>query len=149
MPESLEARALALLARREHSRAELQRKLAPHAESAEILAEVLDELVRRRKLSDDRYAEMRVTVRGRRYGNNRLAQELRQSGVEPEAIASALAQGEDEHNRCQSVWQKKFGTLPDSPAERARQQRFLQYRGFSQEAIRRVLQGLNEDGYHE
>ena len=64
MPDSLEARALALLARREHSRAELQRKLAPHAESAEALAAVLDELVRCRKLSDERYAEMRVKAVG-------------------------------------------------------------------------------------
>ncbi len=149
MPENLEARALALLARREHSRAELRRKLATHAESAEQLERLLDELERRRQLSDVRYAENRVSIRGRRYGNGRLLQEMRQSGVAPEAITSALAAAGDEAGRCRQVWQKKFGLLPDTPVERARQQRFLQYRGFSQEAIRQVLQGLNEDGEHE
>lgn len=149
MPDSLRARALGYLARREHSRAELQRKLAPHAESPEELDSLLNELVQRRQLSDDRYAEMRVSVRGGRYGNARLAQELRQSGVPDEAIATALAGSEAETGRCQSVWQKKFGILPASLEDRVKQQRFLQYRGFSREAIRQVLQGLNEDGYDE
>lgn len=147
MPESLRARALGLLARREYSRLELQRKLAPLAESAEELQALLDELVGRRQLSDVRYAENRVSIRGRRYGNGRLAQELRQAGVQDEAIAAALAGSETETSRCQAVWQKKFGALPQSAEDRARQQRFLQYRGFSGDAIRRVLQGLDEDGY--
>lgn len=149
MPDSLAARALALLARREHSRAELRRKLAAYAESAEQLEQLLDELEQQRRLSDVRYAENRVSIRGRRYGNARLDREMRQVGVAPEAIASALAAAGDEVGRCRAVWQKKFGLLPDTPAEQAKQQRFLQYRGFSQDSIRRVLQAQNEEGEHE
>lgn len=145
MPESLRARALGYLARREHSRAELRRKLAAHAESAEMLDGLLDELEKGRQLSDKRYAEARVMVRSGRYGNGRLAQELRQAGVDDESIGLALASGEDEMARCRAVWQKKFGVLPGSLPERMKQERFLQYRGFSRESIRQVLQGLSED----
>lgn len=145
MPENLRARALGYLARREHSRAELRRKLAAHAESAEMLDGLLDELEKGRQLSDKRYAEARVMVRSGRYGNGRLAQELRQAGVDDESIGLALASGEDEMARCRAVWQKKFGVLPGSLPERMKQERFLQYRGFSRESIRQVLQGLSEE----
>ncbi|MGL5633281.1 MAG: recombination regulator RecX [Azovibrio sp.] len=145
MPESLRARALGYLARREHSRAELRRKLAAHAESAEMLDALLDELEKGRQLSDKRYAEARVVVRSGRYGNGRLAQELRQAGVDDEAIGLALAGGEDEMARCRAVWQKKFGVLPGTLPERMKQERFLQYRGFSRESIRQVLLGLSEE----
>ena len=149
MPDALRVRALQLLARREHGRAELARKLAPHAASAEDVDRLLDDLTRGGQLSDARYAELRVQLRGRRYGNARLAQELRQAGVADETLTAALAAGADETGRCQAVWQKKFGVLPASPGERARQQRFLQSRGFALDAIRRVLQGLDEDAFHE
>lgn len=145
MPESLRARALGYLARREHSRAELKRKLAAHAESVEVLDALLDELEKGRQLSDKRYAEARVVVRSGRYGNGRLAQELRQAGVDDEAIGLALAGGEDEMARCRAVWQKKFGVLPGTLPERMKQERFLQYRGFSRESIRQVLLGLSEE----
>lgn len=145
MPENLRARALGYLARREHSRAELRRKLTAHAESAEMLDGLLDELEKGRQLSDKRYAEARVMVRSGRYGNGRLAQELRQAGVDDESIGLALASGEDEMARCRAVWQKKFGVLPGSLPERMKQERFLQYRGFSRESIRQVLQGLSEE----
>lgn len=145
MPESLRARALGYLARREHSRAELRRKLAAHAESAEMLDALLDELEKGRQLSDKRYAEARVVVRSGRYGNGRLAQELRQAGVDDEAIGLALASGEDEMARCRAVWQKKFGVLPGTLPERMKQERFLQYRGFSRDSIRQVLLGLSEE----
>ena len=71
MNESLRGRALRLLASREHSRLELKRKLASHAESGEALEALLDELEKARLLANDRYAEQRVTVRGGRYGNAR------------------------------------------------------------------------------
>lgn len=141
MSYSLRERALRLLAQREHARAELKRKLAPHAESEEQLAALLDDLVARRLLSDARYAEMRVSVRGRRYGNARLAQELRQTGVTPEAAAEALASADNEAARVQAVWARKFSTLPSDATERAKQTRFLMSRGFSSDTIRRLLRG--------
>ncbi|MDR3055370.1 MAG: recombination regulator RecX [Zoogloeaceae bacterium] len=149
MPDTLRAKAFAMLARREYSRATLAKKLSPLAESAEELQGLLDELVARQQLSDERYAEMRIRARGRRYGNQRLAHELRQDGVADELIASRLAQGEDETRRCLEVWQKKFAALPDNLADRVKQQRFLHYRGFAPSAIRQVLQGLMDEGEDE
>nr|MBL8410807.1 recombination regulator RecX [Dechloromonas sp.] len=143
MPD-LRVRALQLLTRRDHSRAELRSKLAAYAEGEEELEAVLDSLQQQRLLSDHRFASQRVVARAGRYGNARLKQELRQCGVSDDDIAAALPEGGDEAARCQSVWQRKFGELPKSAEERAKQMRFLQYRGFSGEAIRRVMRGENE-----
>ena len=143
MPD-LRVRALQLLTRRDHSRAELRAKLAGHAESADELEAVLDRLQGERLLSDQRFASQRVVARAGRYGNARLRQELRHKGVGDDEIAAALPEGGDESERCRAVWARKFGELPHSAEERARQMRFLQYRGFSGEAIRRVLSGADE-----
>ena len=141
---NLRLRALRLLSRREYSRAELQQKLAPHADSADEMIALLDKLESERLLSDQRYASQRVAVRGGRYGNMRLKQELKAQGVDADTLSAALAESGDESERCRSVWNKKFGAVPESAEERARQQRFLQYRGFSSEAIRRVISGMEE-----
>lgn len=138
MPD-LRVRALQLLTRRDHSRAELKSKLAGEAESAEQLDAVLDTLEAERLLCDQRYASQRVIARARRYGNGRLKQELRHNGVSDEDIAVALPEGGDETERCQMVWSRKFGELPKTPEERAKQMRFLQYRGFSGDAIRQTM----------
>ena len=143
MPD-LRVRALQLLTRRDYSRAELQKKLAAHAESAEELASVLDTLQGERLLSDHRYATQRVTARAGRYGDARLKQELRLKGVSDDDIAAALPEGGDEIERCLAVWQRKFGQPAQTPEERAKQMRFLQYRGFSSEAIRRALRGIEQ-----
>jgi len=148
MPENpagdLRLRALRLLARREHSRVELERKLAPHAESAEQLAMLLTALQNEKLLSDARYAAQRVAVRGTRYGNARLQLELRHNGVGDDAVAAALADGGDERARCRAVWQKKFGLLPADAEGRSKQIRFLQTRGFSMDTIRHILAGEEE-----
>ena len=143
MPD-LRVRALQLLTRRDYCRAELKGKLAPHAESEEELDAVLETLQSERLLSDTRYAAQRVVARAGRYGNARLKQELRQKGVADDEIAAALPEGGDETERCRAVWQRKFGDLPQTPEERAKQMRFLQYRGFSSEAIRRTLRGIEQ-----
>lgn len=143
MPD-LRARALRLLARREHSRVELQKKLAPHAESEEQLVALLDALQAQRLLSDQRYASQRVAARAGRFGNNRLQQELRSVGVGVEDAEAALAGSGDETERCRAVWRKKFGVAAEDMEGRAQQTRFLQYRGFSSEVIRRVLRGDEE-----
>ena len=144
MPDALRVQALKFLTRREHSRAELRAKLAVHAESEEQLETLLDALQAEHLLSDQRYASQRVAARAGRFGNSRLKQELRAQGVGDEDIAEAMAAGGDETERCRTVWQKKFGAAPASAEERAKQMRFLQYRGFSSEAIRRVLRGEKE-----
>jgi regulatory protein len=145
MSGTLRERALRLLARREHARAELARKLKPHAESDEALAALLDDLTARRLLSDERYVEMRLNARAARYGNARLAYELRTQGVADELVAAALATGDDELSRARAAWQRKFGDRATDDGDRARQMRFLLSRGFSGETVRRVLRGDFED----
>jgi len=143
MSGTLRERALRLLARREYARAELARKLAPYAESSEVVDALLDDLESRRLLSDERYAEMRVNVRSARYGNARLIQEMRATGVGAEAVDQALAAAGDEFSRARQVWSRKFGenTPPQEASERARQANFLMRRGFSGDIIRRLLRG--------
>ena len=145
MSGTLRERALRLLARREHARAELARKLAPYAESGEALEALLDDLTARRLLSDERYVEMRLNARAARFGNARLAYELRTQGVSEELLAAGLAENDDELVRARAVWQRKFGEQPRDAGERARQMRFLLSRGFSGETVRRVLRGDFED----
>lgn len=144
---TLRERALRWLARREHARSELARKLMPYAESAEALEALLDDLCARRLLSDERYVEMRMNARGARFGNARLAHELRQQGVSEDLVDAALATASDELTRARQVWQRKFGGRSEASdaSERARQLRFLMSRGFSGETIRRVLRGDFED----
>ncbi len=147
MPDSgrvLRVAALRLLTRRDHSRAELKAKLATTAESPEQLNAVLDVLQAERLLSDHRFATQRVVARAGRYGDARLKQELRQQGVSDEDITAALPEAGDEAARCRAVWARKFRLPPQSVEERAKQMRFLQYRGFSSEVIRRVMRGVDE-----
>jgi regulatory protein len=136
-------RAVALLARREHSREELARKLMRRLREGEEHADVdavLDELQRRDLLSERRYAEVIVRTRSDRYGNARLSQDLKARGVPSEAARAALAShGGSELQRAQAVWVRRFGTLPASLEDRARQTRFLESRGFTGDVIRRVL----------
>jgi regulatory protein len=146
MSATLRERALRLLARREHTRSELAKKLAPHAESEAELAALLDDLARRDLVSDARYVEMRMNSRAARFGNARLASELRTMGVCDELVAAALAAETDEVSRARAVWRRKFGDAPESDAAaRVRQMRFLTSRGFSGETIRRVMRGNFED----
>lgn len=145
MSISLRERAVRMLARREHARAELARKLAPYAESVEEIDLLLDDLTARRLLSDARYVEARVGARRARFGDARLAFELRTQGVAEELVDAALASGEDELSRARRIWQKKYAGKPDDADERARQSRFLMSRGFSAETVRRVLRGDFED----
>lgn len=135
----LRQRALACLARRDYSRAELRARLRPLAADDAAVDEVLDRLESERLLSDQRYASQRIAARAVRYGDTRLRQELRQRGLSDADIAAALPAAGDELERCRTLWQKKFGSLAQTPAERAKQLRFLQYRGFSHTAISAVL----------
>jgi len=138
---SLRERALNLLARREHSRAELARKLAPHGEADEIAA-LLAELERRKQLSDARYAESLAHARAGKYGSRRLAHELREKGVGEGLIADVVAEArEGDLAAARAAWAKKFGAPPIDANERARQYRFLLARGFPNEVVRRVVGG--------
>jgi regulatory protein len=144
--QSLLARALGYLARREHSRAELRRKLAPHAESADEVDRLLDELETRKLLSDRRFTEVMARSRGERFGAARVKQELRARGVSDPLVREAVgALSRTELQRAREVWRKKFDAPPADAAERARQMRFLAQRGFSSEVIRRVVGNRGDD----
>jgi regulatory protein len=137
---SLKGRALRYLAAREHSRAELERKLAPHEETPGQLAQVLDELQAKDFISEARVVESVINRRAGRFGASRIKYELLNKGLGAEAVAGAMAQlKEDELERVQQVWQRKFGAPAPDAAGQARQMRFLLTRGFSADAVRRVL----------
>ncbi len=142
--KSLRERAVDLLSRREHSRQELKRKLAMHAESEEELDALLDDLAERRWQSDERFAEAFADSRGTRYGTLRLKQEMRQRGIDNDTISNQLA-GRDDLALAISLWQRKFGSLPATPQEKARQMRFLAARGIGMDIIRKVLAGAGID----
>jgi len=136
-PAELKARALRYLVRREHSRAELARKLAPHAESAAALEQVLDLLVEKKSQSDRRYAEERVRVLSRKYGPARIRHELRAKGIAGEIVASIRADGELE--RAREILNRRYRQPPATREERAKRARFLQGRGFSSDVIVRLV----------
>jgi regulatory protein len=134
----LRQRAVKLLARREHTRAELQRKLAPHGTQEEIDI-VLNELAGSGLQSDARFAESYLRSQAGRLGAARLRQTLRQKGVSPDLIGAQVEDLPDELERARAVWQKKFSAAPADRSDWARQARFLQGRGFSVEIIRKLL----------
>lgn len=139
-PRSLKGRALGYLSRREYSRAELARKLAPYVDEGESIEPVLDALEQEGWLSDARFAESLVHRRASRVGVARIVSELKRHAVGDSLVEEVNAQlRETELTRAQAVWRKKFGALPQTPAERAKQARFLAARGFSSATIVKLL----------
>jgi len=144
-PGELRERALGYLARREHSRFELTRKLAQAGFDEADIAALLDEFEQKNWLSDRRFAESWVADHRAKAGSVRLAYELRQRGVSDSIIETVLGDNRDsELERAREVWKKKFGSAPADAAEKARQMRFLQSRGFTSEVIRQTLSGAAE-----
>ena len=146
MAENLRGRALKLLARREHTRAELARKLAVDAEDPAEIEGVLDEFEKRGWLSEGRVVEQMIHARRSRYGARRIERDLRGKGVSEDAVTSALAgiKG-SELDTAREVWRRKFsGRVPRTPADRARQARFLQGRGFDLDVIMKVINDKDE-----
>jgi regulatory protein len=143
---SLKGRALRLLASREHSRAELEKKLAAHEVEPGELQRALDELQAKGFISEQRVVESLLHRRAARLGTGRVKQELQAKGISPEAVAEAVEtlRG-SEVERAREVWRKKFGEPAADAAGRARQMRFLATRGFGTDAIRRVVQGSEDD----
>lgn len=134
------------LARREHSRAELERKLAPHASSADELARALDELTAKGFISEARVVESVVHQKAAVWGAQRIRQHLRAKGVDDAAVGAALAQLQtSEAERARVVWTKRFGAVALTPVERAKQWRFLVARGFAPDVVRQVVAGSAED----
>ncbi len=143
---SLKGRALRLLSQREHSRAELERKLAAHEQVPGELAKALDALQARDFINDGRAIDSVVHRRASKLGAARIQQELAAKGLSGEAVAAAMVGlRETEHSRALAVWRKKFDRPAADPNERAKQIRFLMTRGFHAEVVRKVVQGADED----
>ena len=137
---SLKGRALRLLGNREHSRVELERKLAEHEQEPGQLRRVLDDLQAKGFIDEQRVVASVLHRRAPRLGAMRIRQELQGKGLAPALVAEAVAQlGASEVQRAREVWQRRFGHPPADAKERARQARFLAARGFGGDVIRRVL----------
>lgn len=201
-PLTLQAKALQLLAARDYSRAEMERKLRhwlqqravtaagrpaalaglitgdtllarqtgathlaqpqpdvpplpSHAACSEAAPDdthipaLLDALERKGYLNDQRAAQALVHRRANKLGAGRIRQELRQKGLDDDTIAQAVHElPQSETSRAREVWQKKFGTQATTPAERARQMRFLASRGFGSDTVRAVLTDPFGDDAH-
>ena len=136
---SLKGRALRLLSQREHSRVELERKLAAHEEEPGTLAQALDELQAKGFISEARVIESVIHRRASKLGTARVQQELAAKGLSSQAMAEALDQlRSTEFERAREVWSRKFEAPATDPKERARQMRFLLSRGFTAEVVRKV-----------
>jgi regulatory protein len=143
--KTIRDKALAHLARRDHTRKELAGKLQRAGHAEEDIEPVLDELSARGWLSDQRFAESYVQQKLQRFGMLKLAHELRSRGLTESQIQEALQAAKGtEPERARQVWEKRFGALPANAQEKAKQMRFLQNRGFSPETIQRILRSAVE-----
>ncbi|CAN1557338.1 recombination regulator RecX [Burkholderiaceae bacterium] len=143
---SVKARAVSLLAQREYSRQELTDKLTAAQASPEEVEQALAQLEAKGLVNDARVVETLVNRRSGKLGASRLRQELQAKGVSPELVAETMASLKgSELARAQAVWQKKFGQLAATSAERNKQARFLASRGFSGDVVRQVVAGLSDD----
>ena len=143
---SLTGRALRLLSAREHSRAELIRKLTQYEEEPGALAKVLDTLESKDFINEGRVVESVVHRRAGKLGASRIKQELQAKGLEADAVAEAVNRlRASEVERAREVWRKKFGRPPIDAAERGKQMRFLASRGFGGDTIHKVVSGSDDD----
>jgi regulatory protein len=142
-PGQLKARALRFLVRREHSRAELARKLAPHAASKEEVEALLDSLVAQKQLSDERYAEERARALSRKYGAAKVRHDLRAKGISDGIVDALPSEGEME--RARAILERRYRAPAATREERAKRARFLQGRGFSGEVVLRLVLDREDD----
>lgn len=147
---SLKGRALKLLSQREHSRLELQRKLAKYVEEGDDLQAILDDLEKRGFISVERVVESVIHSKASRFGTARLVQELRSKGLDDETVRNASEQLRDtELLRARELWRKRFGAPPEDLKEKAKQLRFMASRGFSSAVASRVLREAPYSGLDE
>ena len=143
---SPKAKAIQLLARREYAREELEQRLVASGAARDEVRVVLDELAALGYLSNERYAKAVAIQKAGRYSRRSIAQELKAKGVASSDIDAALADAPaDDEAALLALWQRRFGTVPVSEREKARQVRFLQSRGFALSAILRLLRTAASD----
>lgn len=150
--QRLRNKALAYLARREHSQQELQQKLRAYTPLADedvevdveahyqMVEEVLADFKQRGWLSEQRFTEQVIHAKKQKFGSVRIAHELREKGIAEEVVAAAIVdvKADEFTNACQ-IWRKKYKTAPQNRDEWAKQARFLQSRGFGFDIVKQVL----------
>lgn len=142
-PAVVRAKALELLARREHSRLELRQKLLQRGFPAECIGPVLDRLVAERLLDESRYAELYACARADKgYGPLRIARELRERGVPEDAVAATLAGLADDWTpKLRELHRKRFKSRPPADgAERMQQTQVLRQHGFTLDQIKHLFE---------
>ena len=139
---SLKGRALRLLSGREHSRAELEKRLKDHEEAPGDLAKALDELEVKGFISEQRVIESVINRRQAKLGAARIRQELQSKGLDKDAVIDAVASLQaTELDRARDIWSRKFGEVATDAKARGQQMRFFASRGFSGDVIRKVMAG--------
>jgi regulatory protein len=135
-----------MLARREHSASELQQKLKQKGFSSDEISAALEQLQNADWQSDERFTEAYIrSRRSRGYGPVRIALELKERGID-EALTSAHVDATDvQWLEClRDEYERKYrGSEVADFEERAKRMRFLQYRGFTLEAIYQVMDELD------
>ena len=147
-PATVRHAAMDLLARREHGRVELARKLRQRGASDEHIETALDRLSEEGLLSEARYLESFISYRARSgYGPQRIRDDLLQRGLNRSDIEQVLRDsGIDWRAALHEVWQRKFsGQLPTDAREKAKQMRFLVYRGYPMDLVGQCLRGRLDD----
>ena len=145
-PPSLKGRALRLLSQREHSRLELERKLASHVAEGDDLAAVLDDLEAKNFINPERVAQSLAHRRGSKLGTARVIQEMRSKGLDDDTVRAATVElRATELPRAHAVWRQRFGTPAETPQEKLKQMRFLASRGFTGDVVRKVVDGQGSE----
>lgn len=146
-PAAVRRAAMDLLARREHSRAELARKLRQRGAAAELIDAALERLSEEGLLSDERFLECFIRSRASAgYGPLRIRDDLNQRGLPRPLVERALADSAiDWTGNLRELWRRRFASLPVDARERAKQGRFLLQRGFAHEAVSRLLRGAGDE----
>ncbi len=139
---SLKGRALRLLAQREHSRLELERKLAAHVAEGDDLTAMLDELEAKNFINPERVAQSVAYRRGSKLGTARVVQEMHSKGLDDDTVRAATQElRATEWQRACTIWRQRFGAPAETPQDKLKQMRFLASRGFSGEVVRKVVAG--------
>ena len=142
-PAAVRAKAMELLARREHSRLELRQKLLQRGYPPELIDSALERLIEERLLDEGRYAELYACARADKgYGPLRIARELRERGVPEDQVAATLATLEDDWSaKLRDLHRKRFKShSPADAAGRLQQTRVLRQHGFTLDQIKHFFE---------
>lgn len=145
---SLKAKALYYLAKRDYTYKELLLKLKTYSQDIEVINTLLDELKQKGWLSEERYIVNYIESKSKKYSLLKIKHTLQQKTDNIQLIEEILAKSQiDEYKTALSIWQKKFGFIPLATKDVAKQARFLQSRGFSFQTIKKILNNIDSNEY--